>query len=313
MDLESLLAGEFRILSDGSMYELLRRSPEVAFDPRIAHAGMIYDDKSKPVLERVMRAYIEVGVTHRLPMALTTTTWRANRERVETSRFAGRPVNEDNARFLLALRDEYEGPDQPIAVGGVIGPRGDAYKPAEAPNTDDAREFHAWQINALAASGVDFLQASTLPALPEAKGIAAAMAATGLPYIVSFVIDSTGCLLGGESLGHAIAELDAGLPGHAPRYSVNCVHPSVMLSALDRNPGIGKRIIAFAGNTSARSVDELDGLEELDTEEPGVFGLANRRLLDACDLRIVGGCCGTSPAHMEAVADQILASRPAIV
>ena len=307
MDFNSLLAGGSRILGDGSMYELLRRSPEVDFDPHIAHAGLIYDRASRAVLERVMRAYIEVGVSRRLPMALTTTTWRANRERVAASAFAGRAVNEDNARFLLQLRDEYSGPEQPLLVGGVIGPRGDAYKPGEAPGTEQARQFHGWQIDALAGSGVDYLQAATLPALPEARGIARAMAAAGLPYIISFVVDKSGNLLDGHSLSETIDEIDAILPGGS-RYAINCVHPSVLLQALDRNPRIGNLIVAFAGNTSARSVDELDGLEELDTEDPDIFADAHRRLLDDYDIRIVGGCCGTSPAHMQAIATRLLNS-----
>jgi homocysteine S-methyltransferase len=307
MHLESLLAGDSRILGDGSMYELLRRSPEIEFDPHIAHAGLIYDDKSKAVLERVFRAYIEVGVSRGLPTAVTTATWRASRARVEASDFAGRAVNQDNARFLLDLRDEYAACGAPLAIGGVIGPRGDAYKHGEAPGTDEAREFHAWQIDALADSGVDFLHAATLPALPEAIGIARAMAATGLPYFISFVVEKSGTLLDGSPLGEAIAAIDADVTGKPPLYSVNCVHPSVMLRALESNPGIGERIAFFAGNTSARSVDELDGLEELDTEDPAIFARANRRLLDRCNIRILAGCCGTSPAHMEAIAKEIFA------
>jgi homocysteine S-methyltransferase len=308
MNLDALLAGTSRILSDGSMYELLRRSPEVEFDSQIAHAGLIYDSASKSVLERVFRAYIEVGVSRRLPMALTTTTWRANRQRVNASAFADRAVNEDNARFLLALRDEYAAGGAKLSVGGVIGPFGDAYKPEEALQSNAARDFHRWQIEALAGSGVDFLQAATVPAVCEAKGIALAMADTGLPAIISFVIDRSGRVLDGTLLGDAIAEIDASLPGAGIRFAVNCVHPSVMLEALEHNPGIGKRIVLFAANTSARSVDELDGLEELDTEEPAIFAEANRRLLDNCDIRILGGCCGTSPAHMEAIAERIFAN-----
>jgi len=307
VNLDNLLDGDSRILGDGSMYELLRRSPEVSFDPHIAHAGLIYDAQSQAVLERVMRAYIEVGVSRQLPMVLATTTWRANRERVAASAFAGRAVNEDNARFLLALRDEYARPGLPILVGGIIGPKGDGYKPGEAPNTNDARAFHAWQIDALAAAGVDFLQAATLPAMPEARGIAQAMANTGLPYIISFVIEKNGNLLDGHSIASTIDEIDAILPGSS-RYAINCVHPSVLQQALDKNPRVGNRIVAFAGNTSARSVDELDGLEELDTEDPAVFAEAHRRLLDDYDIRIIGGCCGTSPAHMAAIAERLLAS-----
>ena len=107
MQLQDLLAGESRILGDGSMYELLRRSPEVEFDAQIAHAGLIYDDRSKTVLERVFRDYLEVGVSRGLPMVITTATWRASRARVQASNFAARAVNQDNAGFLLGLRDEY--------------------------------------------------------------------------------------------------------------------------------------------------------------------------------------------------------------
>ena len=119
MDLDSLLASERRILSDGSLYELLRRSSEVEFDQAIAHAGLIYDPQSKSVLERVLRTYIEVGVSRGLPMALATTTWRANRDRVAASNFADRPVNQDNAAFLLAVRDEYASTGVPLSVGGT--------------------------------------------------------------------------------------------------------------------------------------------------------------------------------------------------
>jgi homocysteine S-methyltransferase len=122
------------------------------------------------------------------------------------------------------------------------------------------------------------------------------------------VIDRSGRVLDGTLLGDAIAEIDASLPEAGVRFAVNCVHPTVMLEALQHNPGIGKRIVLFAANTSARSVDELDGLEELDTEEPGIFAEANQRLLNNCDIRILGGCCGTSPAHMEAIAERIFAN-----
>ena len=62
MNLHELLKTGQLILADGSMYELLRRSPEVEFDEHIAHAGLIYDPQGAAVLERVMREYIDVAV-----------------------------------------------------------------------------------------------------------------------------------------------------------------------------------------------------------------------------------------------------------
>jgi len=306
MSLAELLQSENLILSDGSMYELLRRNPDVAFDEHIAHSSLIYDAKSVLVLEQVMRSYIDVAITKRLPMIVTTTTWRANRERIQASAFADRAVNEDNAAFLLTLRDSYFDSGVPVLVGGVIGPRGDAYKPEEALDVDTAQAFHGYQIDALAASGVDFLQVSTVPALSEAKGIALAMAATGLPYVISFIVDKSGCLLDGTLLSKAIDEIDARVGEGSANYAVNCVHPSVLQQALDINSGIDGRIIGFSGNTSARSVDELNGLEELDTEAPDSFALANKRLVEAHEIRIIGGCCGTNPAHIRAIANLFL-------
>lgn len=302
MNLHELLNSEQLVLGDGSMYELLRRSPEVEFDEHIAHAGLLYHPQWARVLERVMREYIDVAVAQRRPMLTTAATWRASRERIEASAFRGKPVNRDNARFLRAIVDSY-GEDAPtLLVGGTVGPRGDAYKPEEALSSEHAREFHAFQIEDLVSGGVDFLQAATLPALTEAAGIAQAMAHTGLPYIISFVVDRSGCLLDGTRIASAIEQIDASTAGSAPHYAVNCVHPSVLQQALEKNPEIEGRIVSFSGNTSARTPAELDGLEQLDVEEPASFARANRDLLRAHRIRVIGGCCGTNPEHIREIA-----------
>jgi homocysteine S-methyltransferase len=302
MNFHELLQSSRLILANGSLYELLRRSPEVEFDAHIAHSGLIYNADWAQVLERVLREYIDVAVARQLPMLATTTTWRANRDRIEASAFSGRAVNRDNARFLRNIVDSYGDARAEILIGGNIGPQGDAYKPEEAPDTDTAIAFHRYQIDDLVGE-VDFLQAATLPALPEALGISQLMAQTGLPYIISFVIDKSGCLLDGTRLADAIHRIDDIVPLATPYYAVNCVHPSVLQQALDLSPEIAGRIIGFNGNTSARSVEELDGLEELDVEAPGSFARANKTLQQAHGIRVIGGCCGTSPAHIHAIAD----------
>lgn len=61
----------------------------------------------------------------------------------------------------------------------------------------------------LAEAGVDLLLAATLPAFSEATGLASALAATGKPHIVSFVVRAEGTLLDGTPLKDAIAAIDA--------------------------------------------------------------------------------------------------------
>ncbi len=124
---EHLLAADL-LLAEGSLYERLRREPAVAFDAEIAHAGFVYDDHARGVLERTHREYLDIGQAHRLPMLTVTDTWRASRARQDRSPFRDLPVNQENVRFLRDLRASYGAGAAPIVIGGSIGPYGDAYQ-----------------------------------------------------------------------------------------------------------------------------------------------------------------------------------------
>ncbi len=95
----------------------------------------------------------------------------------------------------------------------------------------------------------------TLPAFSEAYGIAAAVAKTNLPYILSFVIRGSGALLDGTPLHQAIEEIDATLVRPPTGYAVNCVHPTIFLEGLTQEEiekrSLTERIVGFAANTSA--------------------------------------------------------------
>lgn len=135
-----------------------------------------------------------------MPLLLSTPTWRAGRERITAAGLTSRDLNCDNSRFLAELRDSYGDYAQQVAICGLMSCRGDAYRPAEAMSAEAAAEFHTWQADALAAAGVDFLLAATLPALSGAIGLAQAQAATELPYVISFVARPEGTLLDGTPL-----------------------------------------------------------------------------------------------------------------
>jgi homocysteine S-methyltransferase len=292
-------------LSEGSVYERLRRHPAIVFDPYLAHAALIYEPTPAALLEQVHREYLDVGQRHGLAMFALTDTWRANQERLGYSRFKGVSVNQDNARFVADLRDSYGPQAQPIFVGGNIGPRGDAYKPAEALAPAEAERFHTPQLEALVEGGVDFLYASTLPAFSEAQGIATAMAKTGRPHWLSFVVRRDGTLLDGTFLEHAIETLDA-RPKPPQGYAVNCVHPCVFQAGLravvKRSPAAVKRIQIFQANASAKSPEELDGVEELDGAEPEILADLMLQCHAQFGTVFMGGCCGTDTRHIQALA-----------
>jgi len=302
------------VLGEGSMYERLRRSGDINFDPHIAHASMIYDEKSRRVLEEVHREYLDIGQRFGLPMIAGTPTWRANTERISRSDFAGLPVNRDCTRFMLDLRKSYGENSQPILIAGTSGPKGDGYLPEEAPSTQEAEKFHYPQISELANNGVDFLIAKTLPAFGEALGIARVMAETQLPYVLSFVVRRNGTLLDGTPLAVAIEKIDAGTSERPTAYYLNCVHASVFSAALkatkERSSAAAARITGIDANTSAKDPDELEGLDEIDTEAPEDFGRNLWSLHQTLDIRYLGGCCGSSTDHIQALAAQYSNQAP---
>ena len=294
------------ILAEGAVIERLRRDPNADLDPDVLHAGWIYDDVKRGKLEAIYRTYLDIGRNYNVPMIVFTPTWRANLERLQAVGFTnGSTVNQDCVRFMSEIRDDFGTYREKIFIGGLMGPRGDAYDPADAMKTEEAYSFHRWQVGKLVGAGVDFLGAATLPALSEAMGLAQAMADTGLPYMLSFVLLENGTLLDGTPLHQAIAQIDAAVNPKPIGYMINCVHPANLTIALRhetaQTPEIIERILGLQGNTSRKRPEELDGAEELDVEKPEVFAEEMIKLHKEFGLKILGGCCGTDERHIRLV------------
>ena len=292
------------ILAEGSVFERLHRDPSIHLDPHILHAGFVYTEWGRGVLEEIYRSYIDIGHAHNLPMIIFTPTWRANPDRLKAVGFwDDNTVNQDCVRFMLDIRKSYREYAPNIFIGGDLGPYGDAYDPSEALSTKEAAEFHRQQAQELADAGVDFLMAATLPAFTEAIGLSQAMAETGIPYIPSFVIRKSGALLDGTPLHQAVTQIDATVNPKPIGYMINCVHPTVFAEAMNheiaQSPTIKDRILGLQANTSSKPPEELDGLEELDTSPPDQFAAQMIDLHRSFGTKILGGCCGTNHHHIQ--------------
>ncbi len=291
-----------RLLAEGSVYERLRRHPDVPFDPNVGTGALVLDERFGPVLADIHRGYLQIGLAQGLPMLLQTDTWRATAARVEASVWNGADLNRANADLVQEIAREGRVSGGTVLVGGLLGPAGDAYVPAEALAVEAARRYHAPQADGLADSPVDLLVCATLPALSEAIGLAQAMGATGLPYLVGFVVRPTGKLLDGTSLADAVAAIDDYTDPPPTAYILNCVHPRVADAALGASPGVADRVVGLLANTSARDPDELDGLVALETAEPGPFAREVVGVGRSHDLTLLGGCCGTDDRHIAEIA-----------
>lgn len=301
MNLRTHLAHRSPILAEGSIYELLRRDPRVEFDPHVAHAGLIYRTETRRLLAETHLAYADIAARHALPLLALTDTWRASEIRVAASRFQGRSVNADNVAFLRELLSGRE-----AFIAGLTGPAGDAYQPEEAPSYAQAIGYHTAQVRELAEAGADLLYASTLPNSVEAQAIGALMAETGIPWTLSFVVRSDGKVLDGVPLADVIRKIDDAMTAPPIGYAINCVHSSTASAALALLPAaLAPRIIAFQGNASRLSPEELDGRSEIDSEPAADYARGVVELLRGIDVPIAGGCCGTSPSHLEVLASHL--------
>ncbi|MFO7688646.1 MAG: homocysteine S-methyltransferase family protein [Desulfobacterales bacterium] len=304
-DIEQFFELHRCILGEGAVIERLRRGGW-ELDPHVVNSGFIYDAAKRSAIGAIYRQYLDIGLRYDLPLVLSTPTWRASRMRVAAAGYADQDLNGDNFRFLDELRKGCGSYARKVLICGLLSCRGNAYNPGEALDAEEARGFHAWQAEMLAAAGVDFLLAATLPALSEAIGLASALAGTGTPFVVSFVVRPEGTLLDGTPLTEAFSAIDDRVSPKPLAYMANCTHASFLRSALllaDRSSSlVRKRLVGLFANTAALMPEELDDSASLVEEDPDTFGRLVAGLHTEFGLKVLGGCCGTDDRHIRQLA-----------
>lgn len=268
--------------------------------PTLFNTPLIYGPaEAKQAMIELYEEYIGVARKADLPLLLTAPTWRLDAARIAQ---AAVPVtiNSDAVSFLLEVRERSLG-EQPILVGALTGPQGDCYRPDLAPDSETAEHFHSVQIRELASTEADFLQAQTMPSVREATGVARAMAATGLPYIISFCTGGDGRVLDGTPLPEAMSTIDQATHPRPVGYYVNCTHPKFLLEAYP--PGALERLIGIQANASSKDVTQLDGSGSTEADLLCDWTEAMLTLHDLHSVPVLGGCCGTSVEHLRALSD----------
>ena len=291
------------ILMEAAIVEQLRRSGNLKLHQSLVNAPLIYDDKGRAALSKLYQSYIDIAAEAELPFLMCTPTWRANKSRVFRSNVS-HSINTDASSFMKAIRDLQDNSNLAIKIGGMMGCKNDCYLPDEGLSIADSERFHSWQVEQLADAGVDFLIAETLPNIAEATGIAKAMATTGLPYTISFVINRNGNVLDGTGLSEAIDFIDSNTSIKPLGYMVNCAYPS-FLSAESQPEELFARLIGCQANASSLDHCELDNSDALSVEEVSEWGDAMLGLNREYGIKILGGCCGTGREHLRYIVDHI--------
>ncbi len=285
------------VLMEGGVIEILRRSGNVAFHSDLIHTPLIYDINGSNELKLIFRGYLDIANKSGTPFIICTPTWRANKENVYRSGL-NTGINIDSVKFIENLLIEYPELINKVLIGGTIGPKNDCYKPDEGLTSNEAQDFHSWQIAQLKEGGVDFVIAETIPNVNEALGIAKACSELNIDYVVSFVISRNGKILDQTNLQTAIDLIDNEVVNKPLGYFVNCAHPS-FFCANNQPKEIFNRILGFLGNASDLDHCDLDNAIGLHVDDIVNWGNEMLKLNHEYGVKILGGCCGTNANHID--------------
>jgi len=219
-----------------------------------------------------------------------------NRLAVELARRAVSPPSEDHRLETGATGRE-------VWVAASVGPVEDCYHPERVPDEPVLRAEHAQMMAWLKTADADLVWIETMNTVREARAAAQAATAVGLPFVVSFVVQESGDLLSGEALEEAVAAVE---PFDPLAIGVNCIPPRAVADLLHRLRRLTSRPLsayAHIGNP-----EPIRGWSYSQDLSPVEYADCARRWLDE-GASIVGGCCGTTPAHIRAL--RTVVDRPA--
>ena len=290
---ERLAAGP--ILADGAMGTMLYAagaSLDESFDAlNLTRPELVLD---------VHRAYLEAGAD-----LVETNSFGGNRFKLEQFGLADR-VTEINRKAVRLAREAREISGRPALVAGSVGPLGRTLAPIGVLALDAARDAFREQIEALLEGGVDLLVLETIGHVEEMRAaVAAARAACDLPVIASMTFAEDGRTIGGTSAVDVAAEL---LALGVDAVGANCsVGPQRLMPVAEalvlRVSEQSDRVPAVSCMPNAGWPAHVAG-RVIYPSSPEYFASFARRAVGA-GVRIVGGCCGTTPAHTAAMREAL--------
>ncbi len=272
------------ILCDGAMGTLLDL---YEYDEK---PHEIQNLKNPDIVERVHREYIQAGSE-----IIETNTFSANRFRLSQYHLEDR-ITEINLKAVEIAR-RAAGNDAYVA--GAVGPVGKLLEPIGKVKRQQARDAFKEQIELLLKGGVDLLMLETFVSVQELdEAITAAKELTDLPLVAQKAFAEDGAILSSsfpvEVVEHIIERV-------VDIVGANCtVGPQRMFSIIR---SMHKDGVILSAQPAAGIPTLLDGRSIYHTT-PEYLGMYARELVES-GVTLVGGCCGSTPAHIAAMAKAI--------
>lgn len=217
-------------------------------------------------------------------------------------------INVAAARLAREAAEKFSTPQKPRFVAGSIGPTTKAISVTGGVTFAELRKQFAAQAAALHEGGVDYFLIETCQDTRNVKaalmGVGEVLAAAKhkIPVAVSITIEPMGTMLAGQGVEAFVTALE-----HEPLLYVgmNCATgPEFMTDHLRTMAAMAPWAVACVPNAG------LPDEEGNYLETPAMIQGVLRRFGEAGWLNLVGGCCGTTPGHIAALADLAASLKP---
>ena len=294
--LQTLLAEGRPLLADGATGTNLFAMGLTSGDsPELWNA--VHPDR----IESLHRAFVDAGSD-----IILTNSFGANRRRLMLHGLEAR-TRELNRLAAQNARKVADSAGRPVVVAGSVGPTGDLIAPLGPLSEDEAVDVFVEQIEGLREGGADVAWIETMSAAEEIRAAALAAAKCGMPYTITASFDTAGRTM----MGVAPAAFEALVEAFEPApiaYGANCgVGASDLLAAIlaisEVRPDAPLIAKANAG------VPQWQGAHIHYSGTPELMATYAGLAVD-CGARIIGGCCGNTPAHVAAMRRGLDAHEP---
>jgi 5-methyltetrahydrofolate--homocysteine methyltransferase len=294
---QALLDNNPVILADGAMGTMLFEAGLQFGDP-----PEVWNLAHPDIVRTIQRAYLQAGA-----QIVLTNTFGGSRFRLGMHNLQHR-VAELNRTGALILRAEVDAAGGSALVAGDIGPSGEILAPLGTLEYDDAVEGFAEQAAALVAGGADILWIETMSDLDEVRAAmeGARRVAPNTPIITTMTFDTRGHTMMGVSPERAVRTLrDLG----AAAIGGNCGNgPDELLEVIKKMKAAAPDVVLVSKSNAG--VPQLIKGKTVYGASPATMAVCARETLQA-GARIVGGCCGNTPEHLQAIANELRAFQPA--
>jgi 5-methyltetrahydrofolate--homocysteine methyltransferase len=285
--LADLLARKRVLLADGATGTNLFAAGLTAGDP-----PELWNFDYPEAINALLKSFVDAGAD-----IILTNSFGANRQRLKLHKAEDRAfeINKRAAELARAIADKA---GRPVVVAGSMGPTGELFAPLGALTEDDAVASFTEQAKGLKAGGADVCWIETMSAGEEMRAAAKGAIAAAMPYTVTASFDTAGITM----MGLAPAEL--------PHLFDDLLSKPIAIGA---NCGVGAPDLLYSlvQMTDARpeaafiaksncGIPKVHGEHVHYSGTPELMADYTRLAVDA-GARIVGGCCGTSAAHLAAM------------